>query len=667
MHQGPRRPKTVLLVDDSAYWADTIGEGLRQDGYVVSILYDALAAVERLRVDPPHILITDYFLATLDGGKLCQVAKRMEVAPPIVTIILTGGADRNLSRVPSTYADVVIAKNATQIVMKDLRRAMGELAESVPPPCAAGGVIGHERLQPRVVSAKLHGMKEYLDALHEGIGDAVIGVDASLRIYSLNSMALELFGVTEEGALAKSVDSVLGVGPDHPIVEHVRRELSDGSRARHPLTVDVRKSTLRVTVARLKNPSGADSALLIARDLSDLRSAEEERAALSARLHESDKLAALGQLLAGISHEINNPLAAVLPNLTVLSDWVDRLSDNEEAQASSFGVLDAVELLRETIEATERIRTIVGEMRVFSHPKDGSGQPTSIASLVDDSLTLAASEIRFKARIRTRHESAPELIVDRSAIRQVFLNILLNASQAIGGHDPEAHWVSVESRPDGQRGVVVEIANSGPRIPEEVLGKVFEPFFTTKQEGEGTGLGLAIAYETVRRHGGYIEASSGPDRPTTFRIWLPLDTGLALKPPEPEPPTDRAERARVLIVDDDSLVRNSLRRVLDRIHQVATAATGAEALELLERDPFDVVLCDLIMPAMSGMELYGEVHDRRPEQARRFVFLTGGTSSPEARDFLQSVDNLRAYKPVDVSKIDSLIADCVERFGPVRR
>src|ERR1700742_2784309 len=131
--QKPSTPKTVLLVDDSAYWTDTIADGLRREGYAVSVLYDGLAAVERLRKSPPDILITEYFLANLDGGELCQLAKRVRFTPPITTIILTGCADRKQSRVPSPHADAVIAKNATQIVFEDLRRALGELSRSLPP------------------------------------------------------------------------------------------------------------------------------------------------------------------------------------------------------------------------------------------------------------------------------------------------------------------------------------------------------------------------------------------------------------------------------------------------------------------------------------------------------------------------------------------------------
>src|SRR5262245_55716657 len=189
--------KTVLLVDDSPYWTDTIADGLRSDGYAVSVLHDGLRAIEHIRKSPPDILITDYFLADLDGGKLCQVAKALPGTPSITTIILTGGADRGQRRVPSLHADAVIAKNAIGIVFEDLRRVLSDIRKSVPPASADGNVIGHERLKPRVIATKLHSLKQYLDALHEGIGDAVVGVDRKYRVYFLSSVALELFGLKE--------------------------------------------------------------------------------------------------------------------------------------------------------------------------------------------------------------------------------------------------------------------------------------------------------------------------------------------------------------------------------------------------------------------------------------------------------------------------------------
>jgi signal transduction histidine kinase/DNA-binding response OmpR family regulator len=660
-------PKTVLLVDDSAYWTDTIADGLRREGYVVSVLYDGLAAVERLRKSPPDILITDYFLANLDGGKLCQLAKQVPVAPPITTIILTGGADRKQTRVPSRHADAVIAKNATQIVFEDLRRALGELRRSLPPAADTREVIGHERLAPRVIASKLHGLKQYLDALHEGIGDAVIGVDLQLRIYFLNSVALGLFSLRESDALARPIDQVLNLAKDHPLIASVRVALETGGTPRRPLTVELERFILRVTVAGLKSPDGQTTAVIIARDISDLKAAEQARLAFEARMHEADKMASLGHLVAGISHEINNPLAAILLNLPALQDAFAEVSsvlDRLKVRPPSDLLDEVPRILAESLEATERIRVIVAEMRLLAHPKGGSGEPSRVEDLLEGALALVSNEVRFKAKVERRYGTTPLIVVDRTRLSQAFLNILLNAAQAIESGDPEGSWIHVEARAEDD-GVVVVITNSGPPIPPEALPRIFEPFFTTKPVGQGVGLGLSITYDTIRRHGGHIEAKSGPDEPTSFRIWLPLNTGLALAPQADPSATETppARPAHILLVDDDPLVQNSIRRTLERHHDVVIVGSGARALSILEAEHFDIVLCDLIMPGMTGMQLFETIRARDPAQAKRFVFLTGGTSSPEARNFLLGVDNARAYKPLGADEIVRLIAKCLRHFA----
>ncbi len=662
-------PHSVLLVDDSAYWTDTIGEGLRREGYIVSVLHDGLAAVERLRKDPPQILVTDYFLANLDGGKLCQIAKHLRVTPAITTVILTGGADRNLWRAPSAYADAVIAKNSMDVVLADLGRALGSLKESLPPPGSIRHVIGHERLAPRAIASKLHGLKQYLDALHEGIGDAVIGADSELRVYFMNSTAVELFELREDEALAKPIYEVLAIPQDHPLVELIRKAIAEEGKPGPPITTEIGENTLRITVAGLRSPDGSATALLIARDISDIKAAEQDRLAVNARLHEADKMASLGHLIAGVSHEVNNPLAAILLNLETLAGTTEDLKRSIKG-GSDVGLPPALEILDETgrilkesSEAAQRIRSIVAEMGLFAQPSSGTGEKVAIEEILEGALLLVANEARFKATVIRDFKETPGIIVDRVRLGQAFLNILLNAAQAISGMDPATNWIRVATWPD-RGGVKIEIQNNGPPIPEEVLPKIFEPFFTTKAFGQGHGLGLSITYETVRRHGGFIEVESRPGTPTTFRIWLPSDTGLGLVPRA----TLVKERphtlpASLLLVDDDRLVRNGLRRILEKFHDVVVASGGEQALAALAERTFDLVLCDLIMPMMTGMELFAAVAKKNPEQAKRFVFLTGGTSSPEARDFLLEVKNPRAYKPIGADQLVRLVDDCVKQFA----
>lgn len=652
--------KSVLLVDDSPYWLETVAVALRDAGYQVTTVTDGLEAVEQLRLHPPRILVTDFFLPSVDGGKLCQIAKQLAPKKPPTTIILTGGADRNLSRRPSEHADAVIAKNTREVVLPDLFAAIKELRSGDSQPPLSLSVIGHERLEPRALSSKVFTIKQHLDALHEGIGDAVVGIDERRRIYFVNAMAVELLGRPEEDLIARSFDSVFEFEADNPVLVGLDKALGPEKKRTRPSVIEFRERTLRVSIAPLKNPFGEGSALLIAADITDIVAIEAERESLMGQLQAAEKMRSLGQMTAGIAHEINNPLAALLPNLQLLSEHCQRvtvaLQRPEAAPLLSdpeirFALDEIPELLSDTSAAGSQIKSVVGEMLRYAHPGIEKGERAGLPELINEALSLLSRRVRFRAKLIREYGPTPELVVDRGLLAQAVLNIAINASQAIAidGHD-EA-WIKVRTAcSDG--GVAIEISNSGPEIPAEIAKEVFAPFFTTKDPGSGVGLGLSIAYETVRRHGGYIELLDG--LPTTFRIWLPLETGRALASELPKRSRPTAPAA-VLVVDDEHLVRKGLRRVLERHFEVTLAASGREALELLEKNRYDVILCDLLMPDLSGMQLYQEASKRFPQQAECFVFLTGGTTAPEAREFLRSVPNPRAYKPIERSDLLALV------------
>ncbi len=669
--------RSVLLVDDSAYWTDTLSKTLRDAGFIVTCAHGGLEAVEHIRTQLPDLLITDYFLPDLDGGKLCQLAKKLAADLDITTIILTGGADRNLRRYPSRYADAVIAKNALDVVTTDLMRTLHELEEAEPHSLRDQEVVGHNRLPARALSAKIHGLKLHLEALHEGIGDAVIGLSADRRIHFLNSTAVELFGVPEEVAIARPVEQVLGVDESHPVVKRVDQAFGVDAVRSAPITAKLRANTLRVTVAPLKNPMGEDGALLIAQDVTDLVIADEAKASLTAQLHAADKMRSLGQMTAGISHEINNPLAALLPSLELLRERFGQLTQLVGVSVGHPGMSgerlhpalqEIPELLTDALAAGRQIQSVVGEMRFFAHPGTSKGELSSVVTLLEEAVALVSREVRFKARVDLDVDYSPSLIVDRSLLTQAVLNILINASQAIDLKSSRDEWIAIKSyRSDG--GVAIEVSNSGPPIPEEIVDKLFDPFFTTKEPGAGVGLGLSIAYETVARHGGYIEVSNC--HPTTFKVWLPLDTGKVLHsmqpPPRSEqqpPPVSRKVRVRVLLVDDERLVRNSFRRVLDRAYDVSLASGGRQALEMIRDNDYDIILCDLLMPEVTGMDLYEKISKIKPDALPRFVFLTGGTACTEAREFLQQVKNARAFKPLENHELLRLVERAVERLGP---
>lgn len=659
----------ILVVDDSHFWARTLQESLRAEGFEVEAMEDCLAAAQRIRTDPPEILITDYFLANLDGAKLCRLAKSVTQGAAR-TIILTGGADRRLSRSLSSAADVVIAKNRADVVLEDLRQVLdGLLSAGVE---SGGRLVGHERLAPRSVTSKLHGLKRYLEALHDGVGDAVIGVDDQLRVYFLNSTACALFEVAEETVVATPLTSVFNVDEDHHLIKTTQRVLRSGERTK-PFEMELENTFLRVSAAGLTSADDRATALVVARDVTDLRAAEEERISLIAQLHQADKMAALGQLTAGISHEINNPLAAILPNLKTLQDSTELLLSAPGlgeylARGANDDVREAAEEMPGIIEdcayAADRIRSITREMCQFAHPNRGNGERVQIEDLLESALCLASSELRFKARVVREYGKTRPVVVDPTKMSQAFVNILLNAAQALDESGAGTHWVRVLTR-ERHDGVEVRIANSGPPIPKEVQSRIFEPFYTTKEVGKGTGLGLSITYDSVRRHGGTIEVRSEPDQPTVFTLWFPWNTGVSTKSEVADRVEERVS-GRVLIVDDEKILRRSFRRILADQHEVMVVSNAERALALLAQgERFDVLLCDLIMPGMSGMDFFYAVQRQWPELAARFVFLTGGTFSPEAREFLTQVENMRAFKPLDSNQLKQLVARCLVQFADV--
>jgi CheY-like chemotaxis protein len=276
---------------------------------------------------------------------------------------------------------------------------------------------------------------------------------------------------------------------------------------------------------------------------------------------------------------------------------------------------------------------------------------------------MAWNEIRHRARLVREFGPVPAVIANEARLGQVFLNLLMNAAQAIPeGHVAE-HRVRVVTREQGDR-VVVEIIDTGAGIAPDVRERIFDPFFTTKPVGEGIGLGLSICHGIVANLGGEIQVESAPGRGSTFRVLLPASNRVRVDDPSRPPRTLLPpRRARVLLVDDEANLRTSLGQILGAEHEVREAASGAEVLELLRGgERYDVLLCDLMMPEMSGIDLFDAIERLDDAQARRVIFLTGGAFTPRAQEFMARVPNPRLEKPFD---IDASAPRCVAR--PPRR
>jgi len=418
-------------------------------------------------------------------------------------------------------------------------------------------------------------------------------------------------------------------------------------------------------VSMLVDYDGAPALLGFARDVT-------ERKQMQVRLLQADRMVSVGTLAAGVAHEINNPLAYMLANLEhvtrrklpQIAGELDRLGDVEIGEgapqvASVRRLLAEVgEMLEIAREGADRVRTIVRDLKTFSRADEERRGPVDVHRVLDASINMAWNEIRHSAILHRDYGQVPPVDANESRLGQVFLNLLVNAAQAIpAGHATE-NEIRVRTSTDPSGDVRVEISDSGCGIAPEAVARIFDPFYTTKPEGVGTGLGLWICQGIVTGLGGAITVDSTIGRGTTFTLTLPPqhEPSEEVEGAAELPPVTR--RGRVLVVDDEPAIARALRLGLADEHDVAIAASGREALAVLlgtDGGPFDVILCDLMMPDLGGIELYEQLHAERPELADRVVFVTGGAFTPQAREFMDRAGVPRLEKPFEIDRVRALV------------
>ncbi|MET0386796.1 MAG: response regulator [Polyangiales bacterium] len=387
----------------------------------------------------------------------------------------------------------------------------------------------------------------------------------------------------------------------------------------------------------------------------------EDRRTMQQQLLLSDRLVQIGIIAAGVAHEINNPLAYVLGNVTyALEELRSATTDMDRDQV--------IEALAQAREGAERIRAIAGDLRVFSRHEDGTREPVDLRRVLQSSINMCINQIKQRATLTRDYHDVSPVVASENRLGQVFLNLLVNAAEAIPEGEPRHHEIRVRLRQEAGL-VIVEIVDSGVGLAPQAREHVFQPFFTTKPKGTGTGLGLSISRKIVEELGGELTVHPNPDHGVTFRVQLPALERPALEPVKPivapekpartEPP---AERRRVLVIDDEPAIVNVVKRLLRNEYEMVGVVGGRAALELLQRDQrFDVVFCDLMMPEVDGRQVMAALSELAPTLLQRLVFVTGGAFTPETQQFLTYVDNIRIQKPFDQKSLRTAVSEVIER------
>jgi PAS domain S-box-containing protein len=622
---------SILVVEHARATASDLEQTLHALGHTVVEVVgsggEAMARAEELR---PDLLVVDAEMGGEPVGIAAATELRRRLQIPVV--YLTSEAEEpDAERAKRTDAIEYVVKPYHEL---DLHSTI-ELALS-------------RRAAPSVPE---HG-ERWLSSLLRCIGDALVAVDPSGRVAFLNPAAERLLGWPSAEALRKPLAelvALLDVVTFAPIADPFAAALRERSVQSFDAVLVARRGEQRAVAASaapiVEDGGHVLGAVLALRDVT-------QRNRLEARLALDDRLAALGTMAAGVAHEVNNPLSFVMTSVelvqTRLGEIGRKLEALPEATAAAQDFPELQLILDQALSGVERIRDVVHKlMRLSRAPDQGSGA-VAVRPVLESAIQIAWSEIRHRARLIRHFQETPLVEADESRLGQLFLNLLLNAAQAIPDGHAEHHAVTIDTSTGRDGTAVVEVRDDGVGIPPEALPRIFEPFFTTKPVGSGSGLGLSICHGIVTSLGGSIEVESQPGSGSLFRVVLPAATAR-ISEPAPPPPTAEPRRTRLLIIEDEAMLLEAFQAGLSKEHEVHGARDGREALQRFrDGERYEAILCDLMMPGMTGMEVHEQLDRIAPEQANRMIFMTGGTFTAAATEFLARVPNPCLSKPISM-------------------
>jgi PAS domain S-box-containing protein len=653
------RPSRVLIVDDRPENLLALEAVLEPLGVPIVRASSGDEALSELLRGEFAVVLLDVMMPDLDGLETAKLIKQRERSAHVPIIFITA-----------------LGREAAYVFKGYQQGAVDYLLKPVDPDMLRAKVSAFLDLYKcseltRVYASKLAESEERYRALLDTSSAAIYGVTSEGRCTFANSACVSLLGYETVGDL---------LGKDmHQLVHHTRLNGSpypadhcalhlsckNGTPARDDDDVFWRADGLPVPVEARSNPivvSGTPDGAVV--DVTDVR----DRKTRLARLQLADRMASVATLAAGVAHEVNNPLAYVMANLDFASVELQSLRSRPGVAdgpgiAQFSGVQQA---LADARQGAERVRIIIKGLKTFSRAQDAMHTALDLREILTLALKMAAGEVEQRARLTSEIGPLPSIAGNAAQLGQVFLNLIVNAGQAIEEGHPAENEVRVAARGD-EKGVVIEISDTGAGISQETRNHIFEPFFTTKDPGEGTGLGLYICHGIVASHSGCLEVESEPGQGSVFRVRLPLGAAVAPGPVEASlEPGPAPRHGRLLVIDDEPMVRAAIQRVLSGDHDVVLVPSGRAALDLLEHDQrFDAILCDLLMPGMSGMDLHLELSHSRPALASKIIFLTGDASSKRTSDFFRTVPNAKIEKPFEnaglrrllQAKVDSVQAD----------
>jgi signal transduction histidine kinase/DNA-binding response OmpR family regulator len=663
---------TILVADTEAGVREMLRWELGERGYQVMTASDdeeAIAVLDQHEVD---IVLSQIKMPGAEGLQFLRRSKQIAPHAEVVIATASGELDSAAEAVKSGAFGYIQRPYGMNDLVATLERAL-------------------ERRQLRSETALYQMSRVILDTREpHQLPDVIVQV--AIEAMQADDVALMLPGHDDKlytacsTALTESIRAEVHASIAKLVVDRapmLREPLLDSNEHVHsyilyPLCMSERLVGVLV-ISRLVNPRpfrklDLDKACVIAsQTLLALENMRLVRHAIAA-----ERFATVGQVATSIAHEVNNPIAYVLASQTHLRDQlvhVVELCKLISAGAETSVLRDAfaraggqtfvdelVQAADDVREGAARVRDILRDTRALAHNNPNlKPAPFDPNESIRSALRIVAAELRHKAEITTNLVDGLRVVGVAGQLSQVFVSLLINAGEAFGNRS--GNNLTITSKRVGGH-IVITLADNGPGIASDQLPRIFDAFYTTKTVS-GTGLGLPISRDIVRQHGGEISAESTHGIGTTITIVLPhaaKTTNREATQPPPMTQTTEGMPVRLLFVDDEASILRSYKRAFGRHHDVVTVTSGKDALAALaERADFDLVICDLSMPTMSGMQFYGIVRERHPELIDRFIFATGGATQRELEEFLRSVSNRVLEKPFDLS----VLRDIIRNLQPV--
>ena len=631
-------PVRIVHLEDDKLHAELLAAILQSEGVSCEISLVETEAAFRAALASPDVdlVISDYSIPSFSGLAALEISRHTRSDLPFIFVSGTIGEERAIEALTQGATDYVLKERLGRLVPA-VKRALAEKAAR------------HERAraqsEQREAEERLRRSEAQFRAVAETIPCALLIYHGTRRVY-VNRWAEVLTGYTREELLGGELWDLA-----HPDDRQALCERGPGRREGDPAAglfeVRVRTKSGQDRWALVSTASldfdGQPAELVTAIDITQRKRAEDALLRQAASLAQTEKLAAMGSLLAGVAHELNNPLAVVTGHANLLSRGLEGSAAERALKISS---------------AAERCARIVKNFLELARQRPPERQWVRLKSVVEEALELVGYSLRSAGieLLTDMPADLPMLWADPHRLHQVVVNLVTNAQHALRDHrGPRRIAVGIGRHDEGT--LCLEVADNGPGIPPAIVSRVFDPFFTTKPPGEGTGLGLSLCRGIVEAHGGTMRLHTEVGLGTLFLVELPIVQPSVVQAPvaEQEPVTETLP-ARVLVVDDEAELGAMIADVLtSQGHEVDVVTDGRQALDKLAARVYHVILSDMRMPGMDGPTLFEEARRRHPGLERSFVFLTGDTFTGGTAEFLARAGVPSLSKPFSLDDIERVV------------